>query len=200
MTEAQGHYLISIQQNDITFGLGPAGVGKTWLSAAWAAQELEAKRIERIVITRPAKEAGEEFGFLPGELHEKYEPYLAPLRDVFEERLGKSTYEYLVQHGRIAAIPLAFMRGITLKNAVVLLDEAQNVTPVQMRMFLTRIGQGTKMIVDGDPDQKDIEGQSGLTYATSRLRGLAGVGIVEFDRSDIVRHGLVQDILERLSN
>ncbi|MCG5512874.1 PhoH family protein [Ectothiorhodospira shaposhnikovii] len=196
-TEAQGHYIIAIKSAQLTFGIGPAGTGKTYIAAAMAAEALASKRIERIILTRPAVEAGEHLGFLPGELAEKIDPYMAPFMDVFHERLGRGFTEYLVRHGTIECAPLAFMRGRTFRNAFVILDEAQNTTPTQMKLFLTRAGEGAKLIVNGDPRQKDIPGPSGLTDAVDRLQGLSGVRTVTFEAGDIVRSGLVQRVIER---
>ena len=197
LTEAQGHYSISIQKNTITFGVGPAGTGKTYVMTNLAVDALLNKDIHKIIVTRPAQEAdGEDFGFLPGELAEKYAPYLAPIQDVLNERLSPSYVNNLIKRGYIEAIPLAFMRGRSFENCWMLLDEAQNTTPAQMKMFLTRIGSGSKMIIDGDPNQKDIRGISGLDFAVQRLARHAEVGVVRFDRSDIVRHGIIQDIIE----
>lgn len=197
MTEAQAHYILSIEQNQLTFGTGPAGTGKTYVAGALAAEALAERETDKVIITRPAVEAGESLGFLPGELEEKFDPYFQPFRDVLEERLGASFVEYLIKIGRIEALPLAYMRGKTFKNCWVVLDEAQNTTPVQMKLFLTRIGKNSKIIVNGDTTQKDIRGESGLVDAIERLEGLKSVGFVEFGREDIVRSGLVQDIVDR---
>lgn len=195
-TEAQGHYIIAIKSNKLTFGIGPAGTGKTYVCAALAAEALLEKQTDKIIITRPAIEAGESLGFLPGELDEKYEPYLQPFRDVFYERLGRSQAEYMMRHGRIEAAPLAYMRGRTFNDCWVILDEAQNTTPKQMLMFLTRIGANCKVIVNGDLNQADIAGENGLASAVARLKRVHDVSIIEFDRDDIVRSGLVRAILE----
>lgn len=195
-TESQGHYILSIQRDRLTFGVGPAGTGKTYVCGAMAAEALDTKKIEKLVLTRPVKEAGENLGSLPGELSDKFAPYLQPFRDVLDERLGKTYVDYLLRVGRIEGAPLAYMRGRTFKNCYVILDEAQNTTPVQMKMFLTRIGEGCTVIVNGDLTQKDIPGQSGLADAVRRLESIRGVSIVEFDKSDVVRSGLVQDIVE----
>jgi phosphate starvation-inducible PhoH-like protein len=195
LTEAQGAYAASIQDNIITFGVGPAGTGKSYVAAAMAADMLHDKEIDKIIITRPAVEAGESFGFLPGELEEKYAPYIDPFRDILNERLGKSYVEYLIKHNRIMAKPLAFMRGMTFKNCWAIFDEAQNATPGQMKLFLTRIGESCKVIVDGDCEQSDLTVQSGLTDALYRFRGMTNIGIVRFDINDIVRHGIVRDVI-----
>lgn len=168
----------------------------TFVAAAMAADMLREKKIDKIIITRPAVEAGESFGFLPGELEEKYAPYIDPFRDILNERLGKSQVEYLIKHKRIEAKPLAFMRGCTLKNCWAILDEAQNTTPSQMKLFLTRIGENCKVIVDGDTEQKDIKSYSGLADAVIRLASTKRVGIVDFSPEDIVRSGIVRDIIK----
>lgn len=195
LTESQKRYVNAIKAFDLVFATGPAGTGKTWLCAAMAAQALDQGEIDKIIITRPAVEAGEHLGFLPGELEEKFDPYLQPFRDVLNERLGKTFVEYLIKMGRIEASPLAYMRGRTFKNAYVILDEAQNTTPTQMKMFLTRIGQNCKVIVNGDMQQKDIHGTSGLDDATARLAWIPAVKHVKFSRDDIVRSGLVGEIV-----
>ena len=197
LTEAQVDYDHSITNNIITFGVGPAGTGKTYVAAYRAAQALKNDWVERVVVTRPAIEAGETLGFLPGEMDEKYEPYFRPVRDALEEFLGSGPLEYYLKNKIIEARPLAYLRGATLKNAFVLFDEAQNTTPTQMKMFLSRIGDNAKVIVDGDPRQKDISGMSGLEDALNRLEGLAQVGVVEFDKSDIVRSGICRAIMNR---
>lgn len=194
--EAQKRYMCAIKSFDLTFATGPAGTGKTWLCAAMAAQALDEGLINKIIITRPAVEAGEHLGFLPGELEEKFDPYLQPFRDVLNERLGKSFVEYLIKTGAIEASPLAYMRGRTFKNAYVILDEAQNTTPMQMKMFLTRIGHNCKVIVNGDMSQKDIHGASGLEDAVNRLAWIPAVKHVKFSREDIVRSGLVGEIVK----
>lgn len=195
-TETQGHYILSIEQNDLTFGLGPAGTGKTYVCGAMAAEALDNGDAEKIIITRPVVEAGENLGFLPGEVEDKFAPYLQPFRDVLNERLGKGHVDYLIKAGRIEAAPLAYMRGRTFKDCWVVLDEAQNTTPTQMKLFLTRIGENSRVIVNGDINQKDIVGASGLTDAVQRLSHLRKVDTVEFSREDIVRSGLVQQIVE----
>lgn len=199
LTEVQGHYIASIKSNIITFGIGCAGTGKTYIAGAFAADQLKEGLVERIIITRPAVEAGESFGFLPGELKEKFQPYLEPFMDVLNERLGRTYVDYLIKTGKIIASPLSFMRGKTFRDAIVILDEAQNVSPTQMAMFLTRIGENSKMIIDGDIAQKDICGVSGLQDAIIKLKNVESVGIVEFGIDDIVRHGIIRSILEAYS-
>lgn len=191
----QGKYLSAIRNSKLVFGLGPAGTGKTYIAGSAAAEMLESKQVEKIIITRPAVDAGESLGFLPGELEEKYEPYIAAFRDVLNERLGKTYVEYLLKIGRIEAQPFAYMRGRTFKNAVVILDEAQNATPEQMKLFLTRIGENCTVIVDGDESQADIK-NSGLMDAVKRLSYIPEVKVVQFGTADIVRSGLVQEIVE----
>ena len=197
MNKAQARYLDMIEQCTLIFGAGPAGVGKSYLSVASAADALRDRLTERIIVTRPAVEAGEELGFLPGELDEKFDPYFAPVRQILNKRLGASYTDYLIKNERIQALPLAYMRGHTFENAWVILDEAQNTTPVQMKMFLTRIGENAKVIVEGDMSQKDIKGDSGFQDAIRRLNGLGDVGVFHFTENDIVRSGLCQEIVQR---
>ena len=194
--DAQKRYVSAIKSFVLTFATGPAGVGKTWLCAALAAQMLANGEIEKIIITRPAVEAGENLGFLPGEIEDKFSPYLTPFKQVLEERLGKSFVEYMIKRGRIEAAPLAYMRGRTFKDAFVILDEGQNTTPTQMKMFLTRIGNNSKVVVNGDITQKDIRGDSGLDDAVKRLSYIPSVKHIQFTKADIVRSGIVQEIVE----
>ena len=196
-TRAQANYIRAIQSNPLTFGIGPAGSGKSYVAACIAARMLENREIDKIIITRPVVEAGEELGFLPGEMEEKVAPYFAPIRIILEKRLGKGHVEALLKGGRIEFLPLAYMRGMTFERAFVLLDEAQNATPTQLKMFLTRIGEDTTVCVDGDLTQRDITGPSGLADAFRRLAGLRGVACVEFSKADVVRSGLVADIIGR---
>jgi phosphate starvation-inducible PhoH-like protein len=195
-TEAQGQYISAIMSAELIFGIGPAGTGKTYCAAAYAADQLVNKRIDKIIVTRPNIEVGAGMGFLPGELEEKYAPFLAPFRDVMIERMGRGAYECALKLGNIVPEPLGFMRGKTFNNAIVILDEAQNVTPTEMKMFLTRAGKNCTVIVDGDVDQCDLNGPSGLQDAVERLCNLERVRIVEFTEDDIVRSGLVRDILK----
>lgn len=198
---AQQKYINAIKTNCLTFGLGPAGTGKSYCAGALAAQALESGRIERIIFTRPAVEAGEQLGFLPGKLEDKFSVYIDAFRDILHERLGKGVVEYCLRHGRIVGAPLAFMRGKTFNaSTFVILDEAQNVTPTQMKMFLTRIGEDCKVVVNGDANQSDIRGPNGLDDAVDRLRGVPGVHIHTFEKSDSVRSGLVRDVLDRYDN
>lgn len=200
ITKAQGAYINAILDNVITFGIGPAGTGKSYVVAGLAADMLREKKIDRILLTRPGVEAGEKFGFIPGELEEKYAPYIEPFRDIFNERLGRSQVDYLIKHKRICAMPIAYMRGRTFKNCWAILDEAQNTTPGQMKLFLTRIGDNCKVIIDGDIEQKDIPTQSGLSDAVTRLKHTRKVGIVEFTVEDVVRSGIVKDIIKAYSS
>jgi len=201
-TEAQGRYVDAISSQLLVFGVGPAGTGKTHVAASVAAEALISGEVERIIVCRPIYEAGEKLGYLPGDLKEKTDPYMAPLMEVLNRRLGRSYAEILVKIGKIEVLPLAFMRGRSLANCFVILDEAQNTTPAQMKMFLSRIGEGTKTVVDGDLTQTDLPiGQtSGLADALNRVHGLPGVVIVRFTRADIVRSGLCQMIVERYEN
>lgn len=200
LNEAQEAYMEAIRASAVTFGIGPAGTGKTWLAAMLAAKAFDDGDIERIIITRPAVEAGESLGFLPGEDSEKFDPYFRPVREALEEYLGTGPLEYHLKAGNIEARPLAYLRGATFKNCWVILDEAQNTSPAQMKMFLTRIGRGAKIIVNGDPRQKDIPGESGLNDAVARLRGLGGCTFVKFTTKDIVRSGMCAAIAARYEN
>tara|TARA_R100001143_G_scaffold63040_1_gene68235 strand:+ start:425 stop:1396 length:972 start_codon:yes stop_codon:yes gene_type:complete len=198
---AQKQYINAIKTNSLTFGLGPAGTGKSYCAGALAAEALESGRIERIIFTRPAVEAGEQLGFLPGKLEEKFSVYIDAFRDILNARLGKGVVEYCLRHGRIVGTPLAYMRGKTFNaSTFVVLDEAQNVTPSQMKMFLTRIGEDCKVVVNGDTNQSDIRGPNGLNDAVNRLRGLPGVHIHTFSKEDSVRSGLVRAVLDRYEN
>jgi phosphate starvation-inducible PhoH-like protein len=197
-TDAQSRYISAIKSNCLTFGVGPAGTGKSYCAAALAAEALESGRIERIILTRPAVEAGEQLGFLPGAIDEKFAVYIDAFRDILNERLGSGTVDYNLRHGRIVAAPLAFMRGKTFSSKTfVVLDEAQNTTTSQMKMFLTRIGKDCKVVVNGDIKQSDIRGPNGLEDAVTRVQGLPGVYVHQFERDDIVRSGLVRDLMDR---
>lgn len=196
--KAQKDYINAINHHCLTFGIGPAGTGKSYCAGALAAQAMQNGQIERIIITRPAVEAGENLGFLPGDLDEKFAAYIDAFRDILNERLGAGTVKYLMRHGRIVAAPLAYMRGRTFKeDTFVILDEAQNTTPAQMKMFLTRIGEDCKVVINGDIKQSDIKGPNGLADAIERLDGLNSVAIHTFEREDIVRSGLVRDVIDR---
>lgn len=196
---AQGAYLDSLRRNQITFAIGPAGTGKSYIATAYAAEQLYYKKIDKIIITRPAVEAEESLGFLPGLLEEKYAPYIAPIKDILDNLLGKSFTDYCLKSGSIEAIPLAYMRGRTFENSIVLADEMQNSTPGQMKLLLSRIGENCKYIVDGDVTQKDIGGESGLTDAIHKLGNLPGVETVTFLNQDIVRSGLCKKIIQAYS-
>jgi phosphate starvation-inducible PhoH-like protein len=197
MNDAQHDYYDAILNSEITFGVGPAGTGKTWLAAMMAAEALAAGEIERIVITRPAVEAGESLGFLPGELEEKYEPYIRPVRDALEEKFGAGKLDYMIQNGRIEARPLGLIRGATIKNAWLIADEMQNASANQFKMLLSRIGTNSKFVINGDPRQTDLpSGQSGLMDAVERLASVPGIAMVKFTTADIVRSGMCQRIVE----
>lgn len=196
MNEAQRRYDAAIEANTLTFGIGPAGTGKTYIATAKPALGLLARRWSKLIITRPAVEAGEKLGFLPGELGEKFDPYFAPVREILNRVIGRGTVEAMIRSERIVAMPLAFLRGHTLNDCFVLLDEAQNTTPVQMKLFLTRIGENSKVVVNGDLSQTDIHGPSGLADALDRLRDDPEVGVVRFTRDDVVRSGLVQRVID----
>ena len=195
-TEAQAHYLMAIESKQLTFGIGPAGTGKTYVCTRYAAELLQRGEIQKIIVTRPAIEAGEGLGFLPGTIQEKFAPYFAPFRAVFDEVFGASAVDNMIKLGKIDIQPLEYIRGLTFDNCVVILDEGQNTTPSQMKLFLSRIGRYAKVIVNGDVTQKDIPGISGLIDAVNRLEHLEAVGVIEFEEDDIVRSGLVRDIIK----
>ena len=197
-TAGQKAYVDSIRKNTIVFGIGPAGSGKTYLAVAMAIQALRAGNVSRIVLTRPAVEAGERLGFLPGDLAQKIDPYLRPLYDALYEMLEPDTFQRYVDRGTIEIAPLAFMRGRTLNDAFIILDEAQNTTPEQMKMFLTRIGFGSRAVVTGDITQTDLPAgaRSGLIVVQEILDDIVGVGFTHLDARDVVRHKIVQDIVE----
>ena len=197
-TLGQKEYLNAIRNNAITFGVGPAGTGKTYLAVAMAVKAFKAKDVSRIVLTRPAVEAGEKLGFLPGDLQQKVDPYLRPLYDGLFDMLGAETYERLVEKQIIEVAPLAYMRGRTLDDSFIILDEAQNTTPEQMKMFLTRMGVGSKVVVTGDVTQIDLPDRtrSGLVDALQVLKGVNGIAQCYFTEKDVVRHRLVQEIIK----
>lgn len=197
-TAAQDAYMRALKRHSLVFGIGPAGTGKTWLAVAQAIQMFERKEVDRIILSRPAVEAGERLGFLPGDMREKVDPYLRPIYDALHDLMDPRIVERALEQGDIEIAPLAFMRGRTLANACVILDEAQNTTSMQMKMFLTRLGENSRMIVTGDPSQVDLpNGQvSGLAEATRLLKGVEGIGMVEFGAADVIRHELVQRIVE----
>jgi len=196
--EHQQHYVKTVNQKVLTFGIGPAGTGKTYLAVACAVQQLVNGEVEKILLVRPAVEAGEKLGFLPGDLSQKIDPYLRPLYDALFEMLGYKETNQLIERNIIEVVPLAFMRGRTLNNSFIILDESQNATVEQMKMFLTRFGFGSKVVVTGDITQIDLSKtiQSGLVHSLQVLKGLDDIGFVEFDSKDVVRHGLVQKIVE----
>jgi phosphate starvation-inducible protein PhoH and related proteins len=196
-TETQGKYIESILRNDCVFGLGPAGTGKTYLAAAAAVAMLQADKVDRIILCRPAIEAGERLGFLPGDLKEKVDPYLRPLYDALEDVMLRDKLEKAMIAEVIEVAPLAFMRGRTLARAFVILDEAQNTTPMQMKMFLTRLGEGSRMVITGDLTQIDLPGniRSGLHDALEVLKNVQGVDVITFNETDVVRHPLVGRIV-----
>jgi phosphate starvation-inducible protein PhoH and related proteins len=196
-TLKQWRYVQSILHHDLTFGLGPAGTGKTYLAAVQAFRALKEERVERIILTRPAVEAGEKLGFLPGDLQAKVNPYLRPLYDALYEFIDPEQLPKLMERGVVEVAPLAYMRGRTLNRAFVILDEAQNATPEQMKMVLTRLGFGSKMVVNGDLTQTDLVGRaSGLALARRVLSRVQGISFCMFDSSDVVRHPLVMKIVE----
>ena len=196
-TLGQKEYLNAIRNNAITFGVGPAGTGKTYLAVAMAVKAFKAKEVSRIVLTRPAVEAGEKLGFLPGDLQQKVDPYLRPLYDGLFDMLGAETYERLVEKQIIEVAPLAYMRGRTLDDSFIILDEAQNTTCEQMKMFLTRLGFNSKMVITGDITQIDLPDgrRSGLKDAMRVLRNVDDISVFRFTEKDVVRHRLVQDII-----
>ncbi|SDB98324.1 phosphate starvation-inducible protein PhoH [Pelagirhabdus alkalitolerans] len=197
-TLGQRHYVKKIKQHDLVFGIGPAGTGKTYLAVVMAVKALKIGQIKRIILTRPAVEAGESLGFLPGDLKEKVDPYLRPLYDALHDVFGAEHTARLIERGTIEVAPLAYMRGRTLDDAYVILDEAQNTTPEQMKMFLTRLGFGSKMIITGDITQIDLPNGtvSGLKSVQHTLKGVSGIDFVYLDQYDVVRHPVVQKIIE----
>jgi phosphate starvation-inducible PhoH-like protein len=196
-TAAQDAYIRALKHHEMVFGIGPAGTGKTWLAVAHAAQLFERKEVDRIILSRPAVEAGERLGFLPGDLREKVDPYLRPIYDALYDLMDSRVVERALQTGEIEIAPLAFMRGRTLTNAAIILDEAQNTTSMQMKMFLTRLGENSRMIITGDPSQVDLpNGQtSGLAEAARLLNGVEGIAQVKFTAEDVIRHELVARIV-----
>ena len=196
-TLGQQHYVAAMRENTVTFGTGPAGTGKTYLAVSYAVACYKSKLVEKIILTRPAVEAGEKLGFLPGDLQTKVDPYLRPLYDALQELFGLETYAKLMEKGVIEVAPLAYMRGRTLSNAFVILDEAQNATREQMKMFLTRLGEGSKMVVTGDLTQTDLpDGKSsGLAHAVNVLKDVEDIAVVRLTERDVVRHPLVMAIV-----
>jgi len=196
-SEKQSDYIKALKENDIVMSLGPAGTGKSFLAVSVAVTLLMEKKIERVILSRPAVEAGEKLGFLPGDMKEKVDPYLRPLYDALYELFGVNKIDKRIETGEIEIAPLAFMRGRTLKNCFAILDEAQNATETQIKMFLTRIGENSKLVVNGDPSQIDLinKSQSGLIKSKDILKDLKEIKIIEFDHTDVVRHPLVSKII-----
>ena len=196
-TLGQQGYVDAIRQNTVTFGIGPAGTGKTYLAVAMAVKAFRAHNVNRIILTRPAVEAGEKLGFLPGDLQNKVDPYLRPLYDALFDMLGAENFQKYQERGNIEVAPLAYMRGRTLDDCFIILDEAQNTTPEQMKMFLTRLGAGSQAVITGDVTQIDLPDarRSGLVEAAKILRGVEDIAIIQFTEKDVVRHKLVQDII-----
>ncbi len=200
-TLGQKRYVDAIRKNTVVFGVGPAGTGKTYLAVAIAVSAYKNKQVEKIILTRPAVEAGERLGFLPGDLQSKVDPYLRPLYDALQEMFGLDTYQKLMEKGVIEVAPLAYMRGRTLNNAFIILDEAQNCTKEQMKMFLTRMGEGSRMIITGDVTQIDLPygKTSGLKHAVSILDGIDDIAVCNLTYKDVVRHPLVMQIIKAYS-
>ena len=196
-THGQKRYCTAIEENTITIAVGPAGTGKTYLAVAMAVTAFRSKEVNRIILTRPAVEAGEKLGFLPGDLQSKVDPYLRPLYDALYELMGTDSYQKLAERGTIEVAPLAFMRGRTLNDAFIILDEAQNATPEQMKMFLTRLGNHSRCVVTGDISQTDLpkDKKSGLVEAINVLKDVSGIAVIELTALDVVRHELVQRIV-----
>ena len=201
-TVGQKKYVDLLKKKTITFGIGPAGTGKTYLAVAIAVNAYKEKQVEKIILTRPAVEAGEKLGFLPGDLQEKVNPYLRPLYDALQEMLGLDSFSKMMERGTIEIAPLAYMRGRTLSNAYVILDEAQNTTKEQIKMFLTRLGENSKMVITGDLTQIDLPAghTSGLKHAVKILKDINDIGIIRLSEKDVVRHPLVQQIVKAYEN
>ena len=197
-TIGQRRYIHAMKKNDIVFGIGPAGTGKTYLAVVMAVRALKQGYVKKIILTRPAVEAGESLGFLPGDLKEKVDPYLRPLYDALHDILGQEYTQRMMERGVIEIAPLAYMRGRTLDDSFVILDEAQNTTGAQIKMFLTRLGFSSKMVITGDPSQVDLPKgvKSGLTLASNILSGVSGLSFITLEQTDVVRHPLVQRIIE----
>ena len=197
-TPTQGKYIQALRKHEMTFGIGPAGTGKTYIAVAAGVEMYEQNKIDRLVFCRPAVEAGEKLGFLPGDMRDKIDPYLRPIYDALHDFLGADRVEKMMERGEIEIAPLAFMRGRTLSRAYVVLDEAQNTTTAQMKMFLSRMGEDTHMVITGDPSQTDLpqNQMSGLKEALLVLQGIKEISFVEFNNQDVVRHKLVGKILQ----
>jgi phosphate starvation-inducible protein PhoH and related proteins len=200
-TQGQHRFVRAIEESTLTFGIGPAGTGKTYLAVVMAVRAPKRRDVSRVILSRPAVEAGESLGFLPGDLREKFDPYMRPLFDALNDLLDDAVVNKYMERGTLEVAPLAFMRGRTLSDSFVILDEAQNATADQLKMFLTRLGSGSKMAVTGDVTQIDLPGglRSGLRAAAERLAGIAGIGVVELDEGDVVRHPLVAQIVRAYS-
>ena len=198
LNAAQQRYIEYIRSKDITFGIGPAGTGKTYVAGALGCEGILSNKLDRLVLTRPAEAVDEDWGLVPGDITEKFMPYLIPYLDVLEERLGRGGVDYFMkEQGRIRAVPLGLMRGMTIKHSLVILDEAQNATKKQLKMFLTRIGEGCTVIVNGDLSQIDLpRGKSGLRDAVNRFHHLPSVGVALFSKKDVVRNDIIQEIIE----
>ncbi len=201
-TVGQKKYVDLLKKKTLTFGIGPAGTGKTYLAVAIAVNAYKEKQVEKIILTRPAVQAGEKLGFLPGDLQEKVNPYLRPLYDALQEMLGLDSFSKMMERGTIEIAPLAYMRGRTLSNAYVILDEAQNTTKEQIKMFLTRLGENSKMVITGDLTQIDLPAghTSGLKHAVKILKDINDIGIIRLSEKDVVRHPLVQQIVKAYEN
>jgi len=201
-SEKQSEYIMALKENDIIMAIGPAGTGKSFLAVSVAITLLMEKKIDRVILSRPAVEAGEKLGFLPGDMKEKVDPYLRPLYDALYELFGADKIDKKIETGEIEIAPLAFMRGRTLKNCYAILDEAQNATETQIKMFLTRIGENSKLVVNGDPSQVDLinKQDSGLIKSRNILKRLEEIKIIEFDHNDVVRHPLVSKIIKAYQN
>ncbi len=201
-TQNQRKLVEAVNENDMVFAVGPAGTGKTYTAVALAVRALKAKEVKRIVLTRPAVEAGENLGFLPGDLKEKLDPYMMPLYDALRDMIPGEKLAEMIEYGVIEIAPLAFMRGRTLDKAFVILDEAQNATTMQMKMFLTRMGMTAKFVITGDMSQIDLPRQqkSGLSYALDALDGIEGIGVVRLNQNDVLRHSLVKKIIQAFEN
>jgi phosphate starvation-inducible PhoH-like protein len=201
-SEKQSEYIKALKENEIVFSIGPAGTGKSFLAVSVAITLLMEKKIDRVILSRPAVEAGEKLGFLPGDMKEKVDPYLRPLYDALYELFGADKIDKKIETGEIEIAPLAFMRGRTLKNCFAILDEAQNATETQIKMFLTRIGENSKLVVNGDPSQVDLinKTHSGLIKSKNILKDVEEIKLIEFDHNDVVRHPLVSKIIRAYQN
>lgn len=191
----QQQYLSAIDNFQVVFGIGPAGVGKSWISVGYAAEQLRTGEIEKLVLVRPVSEVGKSLGHLPGTLEEKYLPFIMPVMDILYERLGKSQTDYMIKAGIIEGMPTNYIRGKTFKNCIVIADDAQNFSALEMKTLLTRVGEECKMIINGDPGQRDLPGACGMVDAISKVSWIPQVKVIEFTKDDVVRSGLVADVL-----